>query len=98
MFTLVKSTLVDANIGSSASGCMPQREGTIAIRMNIQENGNVSKVEPATGRPRLILAAIDAVKQRKYQLYLLNQPRSRRKPRWSSNLSFRVGLHTPDCL
>lgn len=48
-------------------------DGTVLLRINIDKNGNVSTVEPVTGHPLLIPAAIDAVKQWKYKPYLLNQ-------------------------
>jgi TonB family protein len=47
-------------------------DGTVVLRINIDKNGNVSTVEPVTGHPLLIPAAIDAVKQWKYKPYLLN--------------------------
>jgi TonB family protein len=49
-----------------------QVDGTVALRIIIDKDGNVSKVEPVTGHPLLIPAAIDAVKQWKYKPYLLN--------------------------
>ena len=48
-------------------------DGTVVLRVNIDKNGNVSKVEPVTGHPLLIPAAVDAVRQWKYKPYLLNQ-------------------------
>jgi TonB family protein len=48
-------------------------DGTVLLRINIDKNGNVATVEPVTGHPLLIPAAIDAVKQWKYKPYLLNQ-------------------------
>jgi TonB family protein len=48
-------------------------DGTVLLRINIDKNGNVATVEPVTGHPLLIPAAIDAVKQWKYKSYLLNQ-------------------------
>jgi TonB family protein len=52
-------------------------DGTVVLRINIDKNGNVSKLEPVTGHPLLIPAAIDAVKQWKYKPYLLNQNTNR---------------------
>jgi TonB family protein len=48
-------------------------EGPVILHISIDKNGNVSKVEPVSGHPLLIPAAIDAVKQWKYKPYLLNQ-------------------------
>jgi TonB family protein len=48
-------------------------DGTVLLRINIDKDGNVSTVEPVTGHPLLIPAAIDAVKQWKYKPYLLSQ-------------------------
>jgi len=47
--------------------------GTVVLHINVDKNGNVSNVEPVSGHPLLIPAAIDAVKQWKYKPYLLNQ-------------------------
>jgi periplasmic protein TonB len=48
-------------------------DGTVLLRINIDKNGNVLTVEPVTGHPLLIPAAIDAVKRWKHKPYLLNQ-------------------------
>jgi periplasmic protein TonB len=48
-------------------------EGTVVVRINIDKNGHVTNVEPVSGHPLLMPAAIDAVKQWKYKPYLLNQ-------------------------
>jgi TonB family protein len=48
-------------------------DGTVVLRINIDKNGNVSTVEPVTGHPLLVPAAIDAVKLWKYKPYLLHQ-------------------------
>lgn len=47
-------------------------DGAVLLQINIDKNGNVSEVEPISGHPLLIRAAIDAVKQWKYKPYLLN--------------------------
>ena len=48
-------------------------DGSVLLHVNIDRNGNVSNVEPVSGHPLLIPAAIDAVKQWKYKPYLLNK-------------------------
>ena len=48
-------------------------EGTVVVRVNIDKDGNVTSVEPVTGHPLLMPAAIDAVKQWTYKPYLLNR-------------------------
>jgi TonB family protein len=48
-------------------------DGMVLLHIDIDENGNVSKVEPVSGHPLVIPAAIDAIKQWKYKPYLLNQ-------------------------
>lgn len=48
-------------------------DGTVLLRINIDKSGNVSNVDPVSGHPLLIPAAIDAAKQWKYKPYLLNQ-------------------------
>jgi TonB family protein len=48
-------------------------EGAVLLHINIDKNGNVSTVEPVSGNPLLIPASVDAVKQWKYEPYLLNQ-------------------------
>jgi TonB family protein len=48
-------------------------DGTVVLRINIDKNGNISTVEPVTGHPLLVPAAIDAVKLWKYKPYLLHQ-------------------------
>jgi TonB family protein len=48
-------------------------DGTVLLHIIIDKNGNVSKLEPVSGHPLLLPAAIEAVKQWKYRPYLLNQ-------------------------
>jgi len=48
-------------------------DGMVLLHIDIDNSGNVSKVEPVSRHPLLIPAAIDAVKQWKYKPYLLNQ-------------------------
>jgi TonB family protein len=48
-------------------------QGQVVLRVNIDKEGNISKVEPVSGHELLIPAAIEAVKQWKYKPYLLNQ-------------------------
>lgn len=47
-------------------------EGTVVVRVTVDKGGNVYKVENVSGPPVLVPAAIEAVKQWKYQPYLLN--------------------------
>src|SRR5438045_3792283 len=44
--------------------------GTVVLRINIDRTGNVSKVEPVSGDPLFVAAAIEAVQQWKYRPYL----------------------------
>ena len=46
-------------------------DGTVVLHINIDKNGNVSQVEPESGHPLLIRAAVEAVKQWKYKRCLL---------------------------
>ena len=48
-------------------------EGAVLLHINIDKNGNVSNVDPVSGHPLLTPAAVDEVKQWKYNPYLLNQ-------------------------
>jgi TonB family protein len=48
-------------------------EGSVLLHIDIDKNGNISKIEPVSGHSLLIPASIDAVKQWKYKPYLLNQ-------------------------
>ena len=47
-------------------------EGIVVVRVTVDKGGNVYKVENLSGPPVLVPAAIEAVKQWKYQPYLLN--------------------------
>jgi TonB family protein len=47
-------------------------EGTVVVRVTVDKGGNVYKVKNVSGPPVLVPAAIEAVKQWKYQPYLLN--------------------------
>jgi TonB family protein len=47
-------------------------EGDVLLKVNIDKEGNVYKVEPESGDPQLTAAAADAVKQWKYRPFLLN--------------------------
>jgi TonB family protein len=47
-------------------------QGVVVLKVNIDKDGNVYKVELISGHPSLAPAAIDAVKQWKYKPYLLN--------------------------
>jgi TonB family protein len=47
-------------------------EGIVVVRVTVDNGGNVYKVENVSGPPVLVPAAIEAVKQWKYQPYLLN--------------------------
>ena len=46
-------------------------QGAVVLKLNIDKEGNVYKVELVSGHPLLAPAAIDAVKQWKYKPYLL---------------------------
>jgi TonB family protein len=46
-------------------------EGMVVLRINIDKDGNVYRADSVSGPPVLIPAAIDAVKQWKYQPYLI---------------------------
>jgi TonB family protein len=48
-------------------------EGTVSLRVKIDQAGNLYDVDDVSGPPLLIQAAIDAVKQWKYKPYLLSQ-------------------------
>jgi len=48
-------------------------QGVVVLKVNIDKEGNVYKVELISGHPLLAPAAIEAVKQWKYRPYLLNQ-------------------------
>jgi TonB family protein len=48
-------------------------DGTVLLHINIDKTGNVSKVDPVSGHPLLIPAAMEAVKQWRYRPYLLDQ-------------------------
>lgn len=47
-------------------------EGSVTLKVLIDENGSVASIEPVDGNPALALAAIQAVKQWTYQPTLLN--------------------------
>jgi TonB family protein len=47
-------------------------QGVVVMKVNIDKEGNVYKVEVISGHPLLAPAAIEAVKQWKYEPYLLN--------------------------
>jgi len=64
-------TKVNPNYPSEAE--RQRVEGTVLLHVNIDKSGNVSGVDPVSGHPLLIPAAIDAVKQWKYKPYLINQ-------------------------
>jgi TonB family protein len=48
-------------------------QGQVVLRVNIDKEGNVSKIEPVSGHELLIPAAMQAVQQWKYKPFLLNQ-------------------------
>jgi TonB family protein len=48
-------------------------EGTVVLSLLIDEKGNVSKAEKVSGPDMLVRAASEAVRQWKYQPYLLNE-------------------------
>jgi periplasmic protein TonB len=47
-------------------------QGTVLLQVNINKTGDVEHVQLISGHPMLAQSAIDAVKQWKYQPYLLN--------------------------
>jgi TonB family protein len=47
-------------------------EGIVVMKITIDKEGSVYKAEPVSGPAELVLAAVAAVKQWKYQPYLLN--------------------------
>jgi TonB family protein len=47
-------------------------QGTVVLQVQISKSGDVEKLELVSGHPMLAPAAIEAVKQWKYQTYLLN--------------------------
>jgi len=47
-------------------------EGEVAIKINVDRDGNVAKAEVMTGHPLLAPAALEAVKQWKYKPFQLN--------------------------
>jgi len=47
-------------------------QGVVVLKVNIDKQGNVYKVELISGHPLLAPAAIAAVRQWKYKPYLLN--------------------------
>ena len=47
-------------------------QGTVTLRVVINKSGDVENVQLISGHPMLAPAAIDAVRQWKYQPYLLN--------------------------
>jgi TonB family protein len=47
-------------------------EGIVVVRVTVDKGGNVYKVENVSGPPVLVPAAAEAVKQWRYQPYLLN--------------------------
>ena len=47
-------------------------EGIIVVRITIDKDGNVYKADGVSGSPALVPAAIEAVRQWKYQPYLIN--------------------------
>ena len=47
-------------------------QGAVVLKVNIDKQGTVYKIEPITGHPLLAPAAIDAVKQWKYKPFLLD--------------------------
>jgi TonB family protein len=61
-------------------------EGIVVIKVTIDKEGVVYKAEDESGPPELMPAAIEAIKQWKYQPYLLGgEPmKSRLRRRWAS--------------
>jgi TonB family protein len=55
-----------------ASARQMRVEGAVELLATISKNGDISAVKVLTGDPRLVHAAVDAVKQWKYKPYLLN--------------------------
>ena len=49
-----------------------QLEGTVVLRLRIDKNGNVFKVERVSGPDALVPPVIEAVKSWKYKPFLLN--------------------------
>jgi protein TonB len=47
-------------------------QGTVVLRAVISREGTIEKLQVASGPPLLVQAAIDAVRQWRYRLYLLN--------------------------
>ena len=47
-------------------------QGDVLLKMTINTKGDVESLEPISGHPLLVNAAMDAVKQWKYRSYLLN--------------------------
>jgi protein TonB len=47
-------------------------EGPVKLMATISQSGNISAVKILSGEPQLARAAVDAVRQWKYQPYLLN--------------------------
>jgi protein TonB len=47
-------------------------QGTVVLRAIISRDGSIENLTLVSGHPMLVPAAIDAVKQWKYQPYLLN--------------------------
>lgn len=47
-------------------------QGTVILKVVIDKSGNVLEVRPVSGHPMLAPAAVDAVRQWKYQPYLVN--------------------------
>jgi TonB family protein len=47
-------------------------QGTVVLRVDVDKEGNVSNIQLISGHPLLAPAAIDAVRQWKYEPYLLN--------------------------
>ena len=48
-------------------------QGSVALKVTVDRQGNVANIELISGHPVLAPAAIEAVKQWKYKPYLLNQ-------------------------
>ena len=51
---------------------MQRVEGTVVLRLHIDKDGNVYKAEKVSGTDAFVLPAIQAVKEWKYEPYLLN--------------------------
>ena len=51
---------------------MGQVEGTVVLRLHIDKEGNVFKVERVSGPDALVPPIIEAVKSWKYEPFLLN--------------------------